>query len=106
MHYFEVYDNAPYLDDHLNAMHTQTLIGRYKKFGDALKLAEDRAIELGLDYKTATTNVKNDNITLVCTVGIFFDVNDNPVTYHDNWDYGRFMSIVRIDLEIDVDLRK
>jgi len=104
IHYYEVYDNAPYMNDRRDVMFDQTLIGRYQKFGDALALAEEQATELGLNYKTYMEGQKYKDLR--CIVGIFFDIRDNEVSYHDEWDYGRFMSVIEFNIDMDVDLRE
>lgn len=106
MHYFEVYDNSPYLNDRHNVMFTQTLIGRYAELEDALALAEKRTDEIGIVPRTYLPDIKDGDKTLVCVMGLFYNINDMQVDFEDSWDYGRFVSIIEIALEMNVEFPK
>jgi hypothetical protein len=105
--YYEVYDYAPYLNDRSNVCFNSELLGRYRKFSDALVLAEDYINSLGIQAETYTPKEKIDkDATIECVIGIFYDVTDKQVGYMDDWDYGRFVSIIKKEIEVDIDLRK
>ena len=111
--YYDVYDNTPGLDDRHNECTYSEIIGRWQKYDSAIAQMKDWVASVGLpDFESCFYEVErkyiedDDDQTLMAVAGTFYSCNDNEVPFTRDWAYGRYVSVYKIEIELDINFTK
>lgn len=107
--YYEVTAFKPRLDYKKNTYHESESLGFFSTKEKAEQKLKDWCTSKGIFFDDHYYLLNEENVVrlddtaaLISVAGVFFNVNDMPVKYKDNWDYGSYAAVTEKELILDV----
>ena len=107
--YYEVTAFKPRLDYDRNTYHEPESLGFFstkEKAENKLKeWCSNKGIFFNANYYSLNQKFLtkfDDIVALISVAGMFFDVDDKPVSYEDKWDYASYAAVTEKELILDV----
>lgn len=107
--YYEVTAFKPRLDYKKNTYHESESLGFFSTIEKAENKLKDWCENKGILFDDHYYLVNEENVikfdntvAIISVAGVFFDINDMPVKYNDNWDYGSYAAVTEKHLVLDV----
>ena len=107
--YYEVTAFKPRLNYKKNTYHESESLGFFSTKEKAEQKLKDWCSSKGIFFddhyyplNQRFTTKLNDTAAIISVAGVFFDINDKPVKYNTDWDYGSYAAVTQKELILDV----
>ena len=96
--YYEVYANSPYMNNG-DIYYNTELMNRYSTREKAVNALRRWAEIKGIPFTENHHEVNEFDVKDI--VGLFYDVNNEPVSYTKKWEYGTYAYVMKVELVLD-----